>query len=154
VARIVRDVYVSCPPSKVFDVLATVERLTEFSEMTVEVKGPGRPVQPGDRFEQVVRVAGLNLETEWEVTEVERDSLIRVDGRSRGNGRATLVDRMTPEGDGTRVTLEVDYDLPWGILGEIADKLVVERKNEDEAEGILERLKQLCEGGAPLERDS
>ena len=46
---------------------------------------------------------------------------------------------------GSSVELEVEYDLPLGFLGEIADKLVVERKNEDEAETILQRLKELCE---------
>ena len=148
---IVREVIVSCPPSHVFNALANVERLPEFSDMTVEVKkGPGRAVQVGDTFDQVVKVLGRELDTEWEVTEVTPDSLLRVEGRSKSNGRASLTETLTPEGGGTRVRFEVDYDPPWGLLGEIADKVIFEKRHEDEAESLLERLKHLCEGTATL----
>lgn len=144
--HIVRNTTVSCPPERVFDVLAHINRLPEFSEMTVDVKGPDGPLQVGDRFEQTVKVAGKELSTDWEVVEVNVPSLIRVEGRSAHNGRATLTDRVLPSDDGgSYVEIEVDYDLPLGLLGDIADKLVVERKNEKEAEGILARLKELCE---------
>ena len=144
--HIVRDITVSCPPEKVFEVLAHVNRLPEFSPMTVDVKGPERPVQVGDRFEQTVKLAGKELATDWEVVEVQAPMLLRVEGRSAHNGRAALTDRVTPTADGgSRVELEVEYDLPLGFLGEIADKLVIERKNEDDAETILQRLKELCE---------
>lgn len=147
--NIVREVVVSCPPSHVFDALANVERLPEFSDMTVEIKnGPGRTVQVGDTFDQVVKVLGRELDTEWEVTEVAQDSLIRVEGRSKSNGRASLTETLTPNGEGTLVRFEVDYDPPWGILGEIADKVVFEKRHEEEAESLLGRLKEMCEGSA------
>lgn len=146
---IVREVVVSCPPTRVFELLSDVERLPEFSDMTVEVKnGPGHPLEAGDRFDQVVKVLGVEFDTEWEVTEVEANTLIRIEGRSSSNGRASLTERITPEGDGARVRLEVDYDPPLGILGEIADKVLFERHHEKEAENILAGLKELCE--APL----
>jgi uncharacterized membrane protein len=148
-ANFVRDVVVSCPPDHVFGVLANVERLPEFSEMTVAVRnGPGRPVQKGDRFEQAVKVLGVEFDTEWEVVDVVPDSMIRFDGRSHSNGRASLTQNITAEGEGSRVRFEVDYDPPFGILGEIADKMVFEHRNEDQAEQILARLKELCEGTA------
>lgn len=141
-----RETVVACPPDRVFAVLSNVERLTEFSDMTVAIrKGPGRPVRPGDQFEQAVKVLGIEFDTEWEVTEVEPDTLIRIEGRSKSNGRASLTHHLAPEGTGTRVTFDVDYDPPLGILGEIADKLVFERHHEKEAEQILARLKELCE---------
>jgi hypothetical protein len=92
--------------------------------MTVEIrKGPGRTVEVGDTFEQTVKVFGVDLDTEWEVTEVSPNTLIRFEGRSKGDGRAS----------------------PLGILGEIADKLVLERRNEEDAEQLLASLKTLCE---------
>jgi len=49
-ANFVRDIVVACPPDHVFDVLSNVERLPEFSEMTVAVRnGPGRAVQTATR---------------------------------------------------------------------------------------------------------
>lgn len=146
-SKFTREVSVSCPPSHVFDVLSNVERLPEFSHLTVAVRnGPGRPVQVGDRFEQAVKVLGVEFDTEWEVTEVVANTTIRVEGASQHSGKASLTQNVAPEGTGSRVTFEVDYDPPFGILGEIADKVVFERKNEEDAERILARLKELCEG--------
>lgn len=43
-ASFVRDIFVACPPSRVFGVLSDLDRLPEFSEMIVAIrKGPGRP---------------------------------------------------------------------------------------------------------------
>jgi len=146
VTSIERDVVVSCPPDRVFALLSDVERLPELTEMTVAVRnGPGRPIQAGDRFEQVIKVIGIEFDTDWEVTEVVADRLIRVEGRSKSNGRASLTQHISSEGAGTRVTFNVDYDPPLGLLGEIADKVLFERRHEEEAEHILARLKELCE---------
>lgn len=142
-----RSTVVSCPPDHVFDVLAEVERLPEFSEMTVDVRGPGRPVQPGDRFDQVVKVLGKELASEWEVVAVERPSLLRFTGTAPGGATATLTERLTAEGGSTRVELDVEYDLPLGILGEAVDAIYLHGKNEEQADQILDRLKGLCESG-------
>ena len=46
---------------------------------------------------------------------------------------------------GSRLDLHVDYDLPGGVLGDVADRLYVERRNEREAEHSLQNLKDLVE---------
>lgn len=145
-ASFVREVSVSCPPDRVFGVLCDLDRLPEFSHMTVAIrKGPGRAIATGDRFEQVVKVLGVEFDSEWEVTSVVPGSLIRVEGRSHSNGKASMTQRITPDGDGSTVTFEVDYDPPFGILGDLADKLILERRSEEDAEKILAALKVLCE---------
>ena len=50
------------------------------------------------------------------------------------------------EGGKTRLTAQVDYDMPGGALGKIADKLVIERMNTRNLEESLENLKALVEG--------
>lgn len=146
-ANIAREVSIDCPPSDVYALLSEVERLSEFSDMTVAVKnGPGRPLRVGDRFDQVIKLLGVEIDSEWEVIEMVQDSAIRLEGRSKANGRATLTHHVSPNGTGCVVRLEVDYDPPFGILGEIADKIVFEQKNEEDVEHILERLRALCEG--------
>ena len=54
--------------------------------------------------------------------------------------------RYTPERGQTRLTALVEYDIPGGALGKIADKLVVERMNARNLEESLENLKALVEG--------
>jgi carbon monoxide dehydrogenase subunit G len=149
VTSIRRQISISCTPTKVFGVLADVERLAEFSHMTVEVKnGPGREVAVGDRFDQVVKVLLVELDTEWEVTQFVPNQTIRVEGRSKANGSATVTQHVAEEGDGSLVTFEIEYDPPLGILGDIADRAIFEKRHEQDAEKILVGLKTLCEGAA------
>jgi ligand-binding SRPBCC domain-containing protein len=140
-----RSTLVGCPPNKVFDVLTNVERLQEFSDMTIEVKGPGRAVQSGDTFQQRVKVLGKELESEWTAEEVTEPSLLRFHGTAPGGAEATLVEHLTPEGDGTRVEIDVEYDMPLGLLGDAIDAIYLHTKHEEHAEDILRKLKALCE---------
>lgn len=144
-----RQIHIACEPSEVFRVLTDIERLAEFSQMTVGISnGPGRPLAVGDRFDQVVKVLHVELDTEWEVTQMVPGESIRVDGRSKANGSATVSQHVSPDGDGSLVTFEVEYEPPFGILGDIADKMVFERRHEEEAEQILAGLKGICEGAS------
>jgi hypothetical protein len=144
-----RQITIACRPPEVFDVLADVERLAEFSHMTLGISnGPGRPLAVGDHFNQVVKVLHVELDTEWEVTELVDDERIRVEGRSKANGSARMTQEIAPLGDGSLVTFEIDYDPPFGILGEIADRAVFEKRHEQDAEQILAGLKTLCERAA------
>lgn len=146
-AHISKSIEIGCPPQVVYDVLARPDRLREFSEMTVDVRDhPGRPVVAGDTFTQVIKIAAIELETEWEVVEVSAPNLLRFRGKSPGNGSAELVERIEETPDGSLVALTVDYELPLGIIGEIADKLLFERQNEEAAEQILDRLRSVCVG--------
>lgn len=145
-SSLTRSTTVACPPERVFAILAEVERLPEFSGMTVAVRnGPGRPIQAGDIFDQVVTVLGKELESEWRAVEIDAPSLLRFEGTAPGGARASLTERLTPEGAGTRVELEVDYDLPLGLLGQAVDAVYLHGKNETQAEEILASLKSLCE---------
>ncbi|MDO8392042.1 MAG: SRPBCC family protein [Actinomycetota bacterium] len=141
-----RQISISCPPVKVFDVLTDVERLAEFSHMTVKVSGgPGRALVVGDHFRQVVKVLHIELDTEWEVFQIIAGESIHLAGRSTGNGSASVTQHVAAQGDGSLVTFEIDYDPPLGILGDIADKAVFESRHERDAEQILVALKTLCE---------
>ncbi len=53
---------------------------------------------------------------------------------------------VVPAGRGSRVRLEVDYELPGGPLGGLLDAAVVERQTEQEADRSLQKLKELLEG--------
>ncbi len=57
--------------------------------------------------------------------------------------------RVSPRGSGSRVDLEVDYELPAGALGAVLDRMYVERRNEREAEHTLQNLKDVVEATAP-----
>jgi hypothetical protein len=143
--RIDRSTLVECRPHHVFGVLGEVERLTVFSGWTVEVMGPGRPPRADDTFEQIIKILGKELETTWTLVDVEPDSLLRFEGAGVGGARATLIARLTVDGAGTRVEMDVDDDLPLGILGDAVDAVCLHSKHEEQAEEIRATLKAICE---------
>jgi len=53
---------------------------------------------------------------------------------------------FTPEGEGTLVKAIFNYEMPGGVLGKLADKMIVERMNIENLEKSLENLKKLAEG--------
>ncbi len=89
-----RQISISCGPEKVFGVLSDIDRLAEFSHTTVGVsKSQGRALAVGDHFDQVVKVLNIDVDTEWEVTELVPDQTIRVEG-PKANGSATVVQQV------------------------------------------------------------
>ncbi len=145
-ARIERSIEIDRPAEEVWEVLADVSRLPRFSPMTVRVTdAPARLERPGQTFKQVVRVVGMDLESDWTVQVLEPNRILTVEGTAEHDARCLLVERIDPIPSGSRLTLEADYDLPYGKLGELADKLLVERRVERECGQILENLKDLVE---------
>lgn len=53
---------------------------------------------------------------------------------------------VAPTNGGSRVELELDYELPGAFLGDLVDRAYLERRNEREAEHSLHNLKDLLEG--------
>jgi hypothetical protein len=54
------------------------------------------------------------------------------------------MDILEPHGDGTTLTIDVDYTIPIPVLGKLAEKLVLKR-NERELELALENVKDTLE---------
>jgi uncharacterized membrane protein len=57
--------------------------------------------------------------------------------------------RMTPAGEGTDVEMEVDYEVPAGFLGHIADRLFLEKAMERQMRHTAENFKALAEAKVP-----
>ena len=146
-ARIERSIGIDAPPARVFDALTELDRLAEWSSTSVHIDpGCPKPLVVGHRFTQRIRVAGRELDTDWTVVEVDSPRRVVYEATSAGSGRLHMEQRVLDDQDGgSRVEIEVDYDLPGGFLGEIVDALYVERRNEREAEHTLQNLKDLVE---------
>jgi uncharacterized membrane protein len=59
------------------------------------------------------------------------------------SGRARW--ELTSEGDGTRLVTTFDYTLPGGVLGKLADALMVKRMNDKSLQEALHNFKALVE---------
>lgn len=148
-ARIERSVGIAAPPQRVFETLCRLDKLAQWSTTTVRVESDGEmALQQGHRFTQRLRIAAIELDTEWTVIEIDPPRRVVYEATSAGGGRLRMEQRVLDDQEGaSRVELEVDYDLPGGFLGDIVNALYAERRNEREAEHSLHNLKDLVEAG-------
>jgi uncharacterized membrane protein len=146
--KINRSIEIDAPPHQVFDELTHWDGLARWSTITSSHTGPARCNDVGDEFDQTVRVAGVELDTHWRVTEHDAPNVVAYHATGPGQSSMDMRQTVTEAGDGSRVEIDIEYDLPGGVLGEAVDRLYAERRNEREAEHTLENLKQLLESQA------
>ncbi len=83
-------------------------------------------------------MAGMRLEGTSEG--VESIANQRIVSKTKGGVESTQTWMFQPEGDGTKVTFEVEYTVPIPVLGKLAEAIIV-KMNEHEGEVILANLK-------------
>ncbi len=145
-AHIKRHIDVVASPDAVFSLLTDLDRLPEWATIVVDSRdASARPLTAGCTFRQTIRVMGRELDTEWRVTEFEPARRLAHEATAAMGGHLAMTQTITPRDGGTRVQLEVDYELPGGFLGDLLDAAGVEAHNEREAERSLQNLKELLD---------
>lgn len=145
-ARIERSINIDAAPADVFEVLTDLDLILHWATIVVANHDvPEKPLRARHRFRQTVSVAGIKLETDWEVLELERPNFVVYRVSVHGGGRLDMRQTVTPTDGGCEVTIDADYDLPGGILGDLVNRVYVEQRNEREAEASLKNLKAFVE---------
>jgi carbon monoxide dehydrogenase subunit G len=139
--RIEDEIEVARPPEAVFDFLTDPRRLPEWQKSTVEVRREGTgPLRIGERFTEVHRAMGRDVESVVEVAEIERPSvfaLVIVEGAVPLDGRWTFAATAT----GTRVAFVGEGDVR-GLM-KLARPLMAGQFRR-----YHRRLKELLESGS------
>jgi uncharacterized protein YndB with AHSA1/START domain len=147
-AHIERTIDIAAPPEEVFGVLTDLDRLPDWSTITVATHdAPDGHLDVGDTFRQTLRILGRNLDCDWKVTDVDRPNHVAYEATAPGGGQLRMAQHVRADGDGSRVELDLDYELPGGFGGEMVDRAFVQRRNEREAQHSLDNLKDLLETG-------
>jgi len=143
-ARVEKSIEIGAPPEKVWPMLYW-DRLPEWlngikeAEYTSEEK---------DSVGATAHVVGetARIKVEWDIEITEYIENKKATWRSTaGNLTAIGLTTLKPTEVGTELTLMMDYDLPYSILGKIVDKLMVGREMEKGFERSLEKLKKILE---------
>ena len=138
--------HIDASPDRAFAIATDAARIPEWNSSVVEVKDiSGSLDQVGSSYVSVLKLAGRPLEARFEASRVEAPRLLEFTGTAPGGGRATATNRFESAGGGTDVTIEIDYELPGGFFGGIADKLFVERAIERDVKHSMENFKAICE---------
>jgi ligand-binding SRPBCC domain-containing protein len=124
-------------------------RISPRTMPVLDVRG-AFPLSQGDEVELVVRLWPTPFRQTWRVRaeRIERPTLV-LDRLLSGPFPSWLHQhRFEDLGErGTRLTDHVDYRLPLGLLGTVADRLVVQRMLERAFRFRQHRTRELLEGG-------
>ena len=147
----VRDTFhVDAPIDACWELATNPYRLTEWQSGLIETKDISGPTdRAGAGYTATFRLAGRKLDGHFEATRVEKPNLLEFKGTSPGGGKVSGSTRFQPASGGTDVTTDFTIDLPGGFLGDIADKLFLEKQVERELKHSNENFKALCEAKVP-----
>jgi uncharacterized protein YndB with AHSA1/START domain len=138
-----RDIFVNVPPQTLFEYGMDATRAPEWYEGVIESTPDGTWPQVGGKAEQVYSTAGARFDMTVTVKEFvpNKRFVFEMDGMIKGTYQWDYM----PEGNGTRLKATVDYEMKGGALGQLANKLVVEKMNTSNLEKSLQNLKNNLE---------
>ena len=143
-AKIEKKIEILVPPGKIWPMFFW-DRIPEWLDGVKEAEYTSKEKDGVGATANVVgEAAGIRVEFNVEITEYNKNE--RASWRTTaGNLTAIGVTALKPTEKGTELTLMMDYDLPYSILGKIVDKLVVRKEMEEGFEAGLENLKKMLE---------
>ncbi|MBA7547593.1 hypothetical protein ES705_40022 [subsurface metagenome] len=137
------SVSINAPIEKVFDAAADPEKMAKYISAAVLTATKGKPDELGSYSEWVYPVAGMKVRAKMTVSEV--DKLRRLVQEMSGTMPGKWIWNLKQEGQAVKVDFCIEYSVPGGILGKIANKLFLGRMNQRNMESCLHGLKVYCE---------
>lgn len=142
-AIVQRNVQINASPRETMALLSDASRWPDWYPGMTEVNIAAPFPEQGGKVAFKVKSAGMSMPVTETVLDYQPDKLQLLQMEGILSGRARW--EITPEGDGTRLTTTFDYALPGGVIGKLADALIVKRMNGKALEEALNNFKALVE---------
>src|SRR5437763_13102031 len=142
-AIVQRNVQIKASPQESMALLSDASRWPEWYPGMTEIDYAAPFPEQRGKVAFKVKSAGMSMPLTETVLDYQPDKLqlLQMEGMLSGRARWEL----TPEGDGTRLTTTFDYTVPGGVLGKLADALIVTRMNGKSLEQGLNNFKAFVE---------
>jgi uncharacterized protein YndB with AHSA1/START domain len=122
--KVETTVDVAAPPERVFELLMDPGRLGEWVTAHKGVSDvPAGGLQEGSSFEQTLSLARSTFKVHWKVDEIDAPSVVVWTGEGPKGASACVRYELTPKGDGTSFRYVNDFDLPGGVIGNVAGRV-------------------------------
>ncbi len=131
--------------AEVWAVWSDVRRLPELSASTDAVEdAPERLTEVGQSFRQLAHLPGRSLDVTWTVTAMaDQDHLVIEATPVRGVHLSISEAVQAIDTKHTRLTLTIEYRLPFGPLGRVVNRMGLERRAAAEATQVVEGVVRL-----------
>ena len=142
-AIVQRSVQIKASRQETMVLLSDAARWPDWYPGMTEINIAGPFPEEGSKVAFKVKSAGMSMSLTETVLDYQPSKLqlLQMEGMLSGRARWEL----TPEGSGTRLTTTFDYALPGGVIGKLADALMVKRINGKSLEEALDNFKALLE---------
>ena len=143
-AKATSSITINKPIKEVFEYMASprngpafIPNLNENTNIFPEKDGVGQ------KFDWRFNMAGVDLSGKAEVTEYTPPTKVVIS--SKGDADSTWTYTLEEADGGTKVTVEIDYELAATALQRIANKMVINKIAKRTAEQMLGNLKVILE---------
>ena len=138
-----KSVTVSRAPAEVIDYIADVSNHPAFIGPLKSVSDlAGDPRQPGTTWSWLFVMAGVEISGDAETVRYEPGKTFSY--RTTSGALSTFEYSAAAHGDGTSVTINVEYEIPRTLLGKVQAP-VVERLNEADGQRAVDNLKVILD---------
>jgi carbon monoxide dehydrogenase subunit G len=138
------SVTVNAPAEKVFKLLEEPERALTFIPGLTRITNVKAKRQVGDSWDYEFNWLGWVVSGRSECTGFTKPSKYQF--KTVTGNPSTWTYRCEPAGGGTKLTLDVEYDVPKSQLARFASEGALKSMNQNTAKEIVANIKALVEG--------
>ena len=143
-SRTTKIVSISASPEKVMSYICDVNNHPAFIPPLKSIENiQGDATKPGTVWDWTYVMAGIEFKGKSETVEFQSEKTFKY--KTTGGITSIFTYSVEPEGLGTRLTMDVDYEVPDTLLGK-TNLAAVEKANAETAETAEENIKTILEG--------
>ena len=136
---------IEAPIGHVWDLAMNIDRIPDYNPYMDIRKFSGPLDVVGTTFESTVRVLGRTRTSTGKVVEIRPHELIRLVAETPQGDRNEWIYRFQSVGRRTTGSLDVEYELGSGVVGEVVDKVYFERMLGQMIRHMAENFTMLAE---------
>ena len=135
--KLKKTIIISAPVKEIFNYISELENLTEIWPSLMQVKDIQQLPGGGNSFRFVYMMAGILIEGTGNIESTPNRRIII---QTTGGIQSTQIWTLELEANGTRATVEMEYNIPVPILGKLIEAVVVDM-NDREGDLVMANLK-------------
>ena len=143
-SRLAATIEIAAPVELVFGLYIQPERIPEWQTAVHVTPLVSVPDLIGNEYLARYKIVGQLVQGRFRVVDAERPTYLRMEAHGLGI-RLWYASTFTRTSIGTRLDVEVDYDVPPNALAQLADRLFIERAVQRDVDYAHQNLKALCE---------
>jgi ribosome-associated toxin RatA of RatAB toxin-antitoxin module len=143
-AKAVQSAIIAAPPQKVFDFISEAARATSFVPGLSRIQDvKPATTQPGQTWSYEFDWFGFIVSGNSKCTKSEGPRIYEF--QTVTGNPSTWTYQLEPDGNNTRLSLAVQYEIPSNFVARFASQPVFEKMNQDRAVEVVANIKAMLE---------